>query len=492
MGSYVLAIDQGTTGSRAIIIDQSGKLCAKVNQEYRQIFPKPGLVEHDPQDIWTSVLDVINGAIKNASISVRDIVALGITNQRETTILWDKKSGKPVHNAIVWQDRRTAAFCEKLKAKGHEKKFIARTGLVLDPYFSGTKLRWLLDNVDGARAQAKTGALAFGTVDTFLLWKLTAGKVHATDVSNASRTLMMDLKKLEWDEELCKILGIEMNVLPEIKPSIGVFGSTRSVPGLPDGIPISGIAGDQQAALFGQACFQKGEAKCTYGTGSFLLLNTGATPVRSYSGCLTTVAWQWKNKTTYALEGSAFICGAAVQWLRDGLKIIKSSSEIEKLAKSVDDCGGVIFVPALTGLGAPHWDPEARGSISGITRGSTSAHVARATLEGMAMQNVDLLLAMQKDLKTKLKVLKVDGGASANNLLMQMQADFLGLKCVRPETIETTSMGAAFMAGLGVELWSDLSEIEKIWKKEREFFPEKSAHFRKLQNQSWQQALAKL
>ncbi|MDZ4676708.1 MAG: glycerol kinase GlpK [Oligoflexia bacterium] len=491
MSSYVLAIDQGTTGSTAVILDSSGKAVAKVNQEYKQIYPKPGWVEHDPEDIWDSVLDVVRKAIEQAHISDGDIAAIGITNQRETTLLWDKKTFNPLHNAIVWQDRRTADFCLSLKKKGFEKKFRAKTGLVLDPYFSGTKIRWLLDNVSGARKSAQNGNVSFGTIDTFLLSRLTNGVVHATDVSNASRTLLMDLKTLTWDKDLCKILGVEMSVLPEIKPSIGIFGYTKGITGLRDGIPISGIAGDQQSALFGQACFEVGEAKCTFGTGSFLLLNTGNKPVASKSGCLTTVAWQWKGKVTYALEGSAFICGAAVQWLRDGLKIIKSSGEIEALARLVEDTGGVQFVPALTGLGAPHWDPEARGVITGLTRGSNSSHLARATLEGMALQNADLLFAMQKDLKKKLKNMKVDGGAVANNLLMQLQADYLGITCVRPQVIETTALGAAFMAGLGVGIWKSYDEVKKVWQKDREFKPEISNKVRQMRIKKWNEAVTK-
>jgi glycerol kinase len=491
MAAYILAIDQGTTGSTALILDASGHVIGKVNQEYRQIFPKPGWVEHYPEDIWASVVAAIGRVLEQTGVSANDLAAIGITNQRETSLLWDRKTGRPIHNAIVWQDRRTADFCSRLKKAGHEKKFKNKTGLVLDPYFSGTKLRWLLDNVEGARKRARSGELCFGTIDSFLLWRLTNGAVHSTDVSNASRTLMMDLHTLNWDAGLCKILGVEMNVLPEIKPSIGFFGKTSGVPGLPDGISITGIAGDQQAALFGQSCFEVGDAKCTFGTGSFLLLNTGSKPVASKSGCLTTVAWQWEGRTTYALEGSAFICGAAVQWLRDGLGLIEKSSEIESWASSVGDCGGVQFVPALTGLGAPHWDPEARGVITGLTRGTTKAHLARATLEGMAMQNAELLLAMQKDLSKKLKTLKVDGGAAANNLLMQLQADYLGVPCVRPVVIETTSAGAAYMAGLGVGIWSSLDEIKRVWQKDREFTVNSSKTLRSKRMDEWLSAVEK-
>jgi glycerol kinase len=487
--SHILAIDQGTTGSTVIILDGAGVVKAKINQEYKQIYPKPGWVEHDPEDIWKSVLNVISQALQKAQITGYDIKAIGITNQRETTVVWNRLTGKPIHNAIVWQDRRTASFCQSLKKAGHEKKFRTKTGLVLDPYFSGTKINWLLQNVPGAKKDIKD--LAFGTIDTFLLWRLTGGAVHATDVTNASRTLLMDLKKLQWDKSLCKILKVPQEILPEIKPSIGLFGHTKNLTVLPNGIPITGIAGDQHAALFGQTCFDIGEAKCTFGTGSFLLLNTGAKPVPSKSGCLTTVAWQWNGKVTYAIEGSAFICGAAVQWLRDGLSFIETSSEVEDLANSVPDTGGVQFVPALTGLGAPYWKPEARGVVCGLTRGSTKAHLARATLEGMALQNVELLIAMEKDLGKKLKKLKVDGGASANNLLMQMQADFLGVKCIRPKLIETTSAGAAYMAGLGAGIWKSLDEIKRIWKQDAEFAPKTKEKDRRVRLKLWQQAVAR-
>jgi glycerol kinase len=485
--AFILAIDQGTTGSAAAVVDAQGNVRSKVKKEYRQIFPKPGWVEHDPEDIWSSVLDTVASALAQAKISGRDIAAIGITNQRETSILWDRKSGRAAANAIVWQDRRTADFCAGLKKAGLEKVFRHKTGLLLDPYFSGTKIRWLLDHVPGLRAQAKKRDIAFGTVDSFLLWRLTGGAVHATDVSNASRTLLMDLKTLAWDADLCAIMRVPMNILPRIAPSIGLFGKTSNVPGLPDDIPITAMAGDQQAALFGQACFDVGEAKCTFGTGSFLLLNIGSKPVLSRSGCVTTVAWQWAGKTTYALEGSAFVCGAAVQWLRDGLGLIAASAEMESLATSVGDCGGVYFVPALAGLGAPHWNPDARGLIGGLTRGTTKAHVARATLEGIALQNADLLLAMQKDTKKKIKSLKVDGGAAVNDFLMQMQADFLGVSCVRPQVVETTSAGAAFMAGLGAGVWKDFDEIRRVWKKDRQFNPSLSPKKRAERLHLWQE-----
>lgn len=489
MSRFVLAIDQGTTGSTVTILDDQGSVLSKVNQEYRQIFPQPGWVEHDPEDIWGSVVSVLSKALRDSKVDPSQIKAIGITNQRETTIVWDRKTGREVYNAIVWQCRRTADICAKLRKKGLEKKVKKKTGLVLDPYFSGTKIQWILDNVPDLRAKAKRRELAFGTVDTFLLWKLTSGQSHCTDVSNASRTLLMNLKTLNWDPELLKIFNVPSEILPEIKPSIGEFGVTKGVPGLPDGIPITGIAGDQQAALFGQACFQVGEAKCTFGTGSFVLLNTGNKIVESKTGCLTTVAWQWGDKVTYALEGSAFICGAAVQWLRDGMNMIHASPDIEDLAKSVSDCGGVQFLPALAGLGSPHWDSEARGLICGLTRGATKAHLARATLEGMALQNAELLLGMQGDLKKKLALLKVDGGASKNNLLMQMQADFTGVRCLRPKNVETTSAGAAFMAGLGAGIWKNYFEIQKVWHADHEFVPELPQKLRLARLEKWGRAI---
>ncbi|MBI3548243.1 MAG: glycerol kinase GlpK [Elusimicrobia bacterium] len=491
MPSYILAIDQGTTGSAAAVMDAKGGVLSKTKREFRQIFPRPGWVEHDPEDIWRTVLEAVSEAVITAGVLASDIAAIGITNQRETTLLWDRAGGAPAHNAIVWQDRRTADVCAKLKKGGYEALVRRKTGLVLDPYFSGTKIRWLLDHVPGLRERARRDEVAFGTVDAFLLSRLTGGAVHATDVSNASRTLLMDLKTLQWDPKLCALLGVPTQILPRIRPSIGEFGRTKGVPCLPDGIPITGVAGDQQAALFGQACFEVGEAKCTFGTGSFALLNTGAKPVPSRSGCVTTVAWQWNGKTTYALEGSAFICGAAVQWLRDGLGVIASSSEVEALAKQVPDAGEVQFVPALSGLGAPYWRPDARGAIVGLTRGSTKAHLARAALEGMAMQNVDLLSAMERDLGRRIRSLKVDGGAAANDLLMQLQADYLGVRCVRPSVIETTSAGAAFMAGLGAGLWSSADEVRRVWKEDRVFEPKMSAASRKAKLRRWQDAVSR-
>ncbi len=474
MSQYILAIDQGTTGTTSMLIDHGGFAVAKVNKEFQQLFPKPGWVEHDPEDIWQSVTETIGLVIAKAGVNPHDIAAIGITNQRETVTIWSRETNRPVHNAIVWQCRRTTDFCEKLKKAGQARKIAKKTGLVIDPYFSASKIRWLLKNVDGAEARARRGELAAGTIDSFLVWRLSGGKKHVTDVSNASRTQLMNIETGEWDDELLKLFGgVPRALLPEIVNSSGEIAKTKSVPGLPDGIPIAGMAGDQQAALFGQTCFGSGDAKCTFGTGSFLLMNTGAKRVASKSGILTTIAWrlQGETKMTYALEGGAFICGAAVQWLRDGLKLITRSSEIEDLARQVSDSAGVDFVPALTGLGAPYWDPEARGIITGLTRGSTSAHLARATLDAMAMQNLDILRAMQKDLGHKLRSLRVDGGATANNLLMQLQADYLGQAIERPRMIETTAIGAAFLAGLGVGLWKNKNDLKSAWHLDQRFEP---------------------
>jgi len=467
----ILAIDQGTTGTTVAVMNARGNLLGSVNHEFPQIYPKPGWVEHDPNDIWTSVLKGIRGVFRKGLCKPADVACIGITNQRETALLWERHSGKPVANAIVWQCRRTAAFCEGLKRKGFESMVRDRTGLVLDPYFSASKFRWLLDATEGARGRAKNGDLAAGTIDAFLLYRLTGGAVHATDVSNASRTSLMNLQTLDWDPELLKLFNVPRGILPEIIPSSGELGFTSGVTGLPDGIPISGIAGDQQSALFGQAGFERGAAKCTFGTGSFILMNTGHDRMHSDAGLLSTVAWQLPGEKfpVYALEGGAFVCGAAVQWLRDELGIIKRAPDIESLALQVPDSAGVEFVPALTGLGAPHWDPEARGMISGLTRGAGAAHLARATLEAMALQNVDILRAMERDLGRRMRALKVDGGAAANNLLMQLQADYLGREIVRPKVIETTAAGACFLAGLGVGLWKDVDAIAKVWRAETTF-----------------------
>ena len=454
----IIAIDQGTTGTTVLIVDAARTVRGRGYREFPQIYPRPGEVEHDPEAIWGSVLGALGDALQ--AVDARRIVALGITNQRETTLLWERETGRPVANAIVWQDRRTAPLCAALKAAGHEAAVRQRTGLVLDPYFSATKIRWLLDNVSGLRPRAERGALAFGTVDSFLIWRLTGGRTHVTDVTNASRTLLCDLRSRRFSDELCALFGVPAALLPEIGPSAGRLGETRGVPGLPDGIPITGVAGDQQAALYGQDCTEPGDAKCTYGTGAFLLMNVGAEPRLSTRGLLSTVAWTLEADraphaepaTAYALEGSAFVAGALVQWLRDGLGLIKSASEIEALARSVPDSGGVTIVPALTGLGAPHWRSEARGLITGVTRGTTKAHLARAALEAIALQNVDLVTAMQADAGRGINNLRVDGGASANDLLMQIQADLLGVQIFRPEMIESTALGAAKLAALGVGL----------------------------------------
>ncbi|MGE0867499.1 MAG: glycerol kinase GlpK [Kofleriaceae bacterium] len=466
---HVIAIDQGTTGSTVLVLDEQLQLRGRGYQEFRQIYPRPGWVEHDPEDIWRSVLGALQAAI--TGIDPSSIAAIGITNQRETAVLWNRETGAPVHNAIVWQDRRTADRCAELKAQGREPRVRELTGLTLDPYFSGTKVAWMLDNVPGIADQARAGAIAFGTVDSFLLARLTGGS-HLTDVTNASRTLLLDLRSLTWSGEMLDLLGVPRAMLPEVVASSGRIGVTKGVPGLRDGIPIAGIAGDQQSALFGQACFTPGDAKCTYGTGAFILMNTGDQPVASTSGVVTTVAWKLATgELRYALEGSAFIAGAAVQWLRDGLQLFSSASEIEALARSVPDSGGVIVVPAFAGLGAPHWRPDARGMISGLTRGTNRGHIARATLEGIALQNVDILRAMERDAGRPLTTLKVDGGASANDLLMQFQSDVLGVEISRPEMVETTALGAAFLAGLGTGMWKDQAAVRTTWREQRRFKP---------------------
>mgnify|MGYP001594330486 CR=1 FL=1 len=466
--NYLLAIDQGTTGSTALLMNHELEVVAEASRDFPQHFPKPGWVEHDLNDIWATVVHTVGEVIRN--IDPKKISAIGITNQRETLCLWDKQTVEPLAHAIVWQDRRTTELCDQLKAKSLERFFQESTGLLLDPYFSGTKAAWAFKNWPEIKNAHKAGRLAAGTVDSFVLAKLTGG-VHATEPSNASRTLCYHLTKHHWDNDLSNALGVPTDIWPEVRPSMGVFGVTRGFPGLPDGVPITGILGDQQSALLGQACIREGMAKCTFGTGAFMLLNTGDRPAMSRHRLLTTIAWARGDQFTYALEGSAFIAGAAVQWLRDGLGLIKDSVEVEALAASVPDCDGVVFVPALTGLGAPHWDPNATGLFTGLTRGTTKAHLARAVLEGIAFQNADILTAMQKDLGRPLERLNVDGGASANNLLMQFQADVLNVPLRRPQYLETTSLGAIFAAGLGVGIWSDIEEIEKTWKKDREFTP---------------------
>ena len=488
----MLAIDQGTTGSTVALVDRRGVLCARVNCEFPQIYPKPGWVEHRPEDIWASVLKGLRAVLRQKVCKPADIAAIGITNQRETAALWRRDTGEPLHNAIVWQCRRTADFCEALKRRGLEDRVRRKTGLVLDPYFSGSKFRWLLDTVPKARQQVQQGKVLGGTIDSYLVWKLSGGQAHVTDVSNASRTSLMNLRTARWDRELLDLFEVPADILPQIVPSSGVMARTKGVPGLPDGIPISGVAGDQQSALFGQACFGPGDAKCTYGTGSFILMNTGQRLARSRSGLLTTVAWQLPGRSvSYALEGGAFVCGAAVQWLRDELKIIKRAADIEALAAQVADSGGVEFVPALTGLGAPWWDPEARGTITGLTRGAGRAHIARATLEAMALQNVDILQTMEKDTKRRMKPLRVDGGAASNDLLMQIQANVLGRKLVRPALTETTVAGASYLAGIGVGLWNGTDDIRKIWQVEREFQVAMSATARRRRLDSWHEAVGR-
>jgi glycerol kinase len=473
-GNYILAIDQGTTGTTVNLVSIRGETVARVNQEYRQYYPKPGWVEHKPDDIWKSVMAALEACLKKGRIKATDIGAIGITNQRETVVVWDRINSRPQHNAIVWQDRRTADDCEKWKQDADLVKAIGeKTGLVIDPYFSASKLRWMLANVSGLKSRAAKGQLAAGTIDSFLLWCLTGGMAHKTDVSNASRTQLMNINTGAWDQDLLKFFDVPFDILPEITDSSGNFGVTKGLKILPDGIPITGIAGDQQAALFGQACFAEGEAKCTFGTGSFLLINSGSRMVRSKSGLLTTVAWRLKGQSnlTYALEGGAFVCGAAVQFLRDQLGFIKSSREIEKLAAEVKDSEGVEFVPALTGLGAPYWDPYARGLLCGLTRGTTRSHIARATLEAMALQNTEILLAMREDLGHNLKSVRVDGGAAENSMLMQMQADYLGVEVVRPRMIETTSAGAAYLAALGADMLTSIEDVKRVWKIERTYKP---------------------
>jgi glycerol kinase len=482
----ILALDQGTTSSRAIVFDHAGSIVAVAQKEFRQIFPKPGWVEHDPSDIWSSQAGVAAEALTKARLSAADIAAIGITNQRETAVVWDRATGQPICNAIVWQDRRTADICDRLKARKLDRVIRNKTGLVIDAYFSATKVQWILQNVNGARAKARAGELAFGTVDSWLIWNLTGGKVHVTDASNASRTMLYDIKKGAWDDELLKIFGVPRSMLPDVRSSSEVYGETTL---LGSRIPIAGIAGDQQAALFGQACTKPGMAKNTYGTGCFMLMNTGTKPIASKHKLLTTVAWRIGDRTEYALEGSIFIAGAVVQWLRDGLEFFRSAPEVEALAASVTSTDGVFVVPAFAGLGAPHWDQYARGTIVGLTRGTTKAHIARAALEGIALQVMDVLKAMEADAHIKLKELRVDGGASANNLLMQMQADLLGVPVVRPKVAETTALGAAYLAGLAVGFWKSQADIAKQWQVDKRFTPAMKVADRKRIAASWARAL---
>ena len=469
MPDLVLAIDQGTTGTTALLLDGNVRVVGTHNVEFPNHYPQPGHVEHDTSEIWTSVTAAVTGVLEKTGTEVGRIAAIGVTNQRETSVFWDRNTGEPLHRALVWQDRRTADHCQALKDAGHEALFKGRTGLVLDPYFSGTKAAWILENVDGARAAAEAGTALFGTIDTWMAWKLCGA--HVTDPSNASRTLFMDLETLEWDAELLDILNVPASCLPRIGDSSEVYGTTRGLGFLPDGIPVAGLIGDQQGALFGQACFDVGMAKCTYGTGAFVLLNTGGEIRTSDNGMLTTVGWRVGGEVRYALEGSAFIAGAAVQWLRDGLGIIDSAADIEALAASVPDSGGVSFVPALAGLGAPHWKPDARGLLCGITGGTTAAHVARAVLDGIALEIGDILRAMSGDLGGPLRELRVDGGAARNNLLMQLQADVLGIRCVRPTQLETTALGSGFLAGLAVGLWDSPSAVADAWAQDAVFEP---------------------
>jgi glycerol kinase len=472
MAKYILALDQGTTSSRAIVFDKQGNIISVAQKEFTQYFPKPGWVEHDPIEIWSTQTGVAAEVIAKKGLNVENIAAIGITNQRETVLVWDKNTGKPIYNAIVWQDKRTSDYCDELKNQGKNDLVRQKTGLVIDSYFSGTKVKWILDNVSGAREKAEAGELILGTIDTWLVWNFTKGEQHITDVSNASRTMLFNINTMEWDDELLELLTIPKSMLPKVKSSSEVYGHTNST--FYDAkIPISGIAGDQQAALFGQMCTKPGMVKNTYGTGCFMLMNIGEKPIMSNNNLLTTVAWKINGKTTYAFEGSIFIAGAVVQWLRDSLKIIRNSAEIEKLATSVKSSEGVYFVPAFAGLGAPHWNQRAQGTIFGLTRGSTDAHIARAALEAIAYQTMDILKAMEADAEISIKELRVDGGATINNMLMQFQADVLNTETVRPKIVETTAMGAAFLAGLAVGYWENPEEIEKIWQTDKRFEPTK-------------------
>lgn len=485
---YILALDQGTTSSRAIVFDASGTIRAVSQREFRQIYPKPGWVEHDPEEIWTSQVSVAREALESAGISSDDVAAIGITNQRETALVWDRRTGVPVYNAIVWQDRRTSGLCDELRRLGHEALIRERTGLVIDAYFSGTKIQWILENVEGAREKADAGDLAFGTVDSWLIWKMTGGAVHVTDATNASRTLLYNIRDHRWDDELLPLFGVPRSMLPEVRSSSEVYAQTEaSLFGV--SIPIAGIAGDQQAALFGQICTRRGMVKNTYGTGCFMLMNTGEELVYSKNNLVTTIAWDLDGKVEYALEGSIFVAGAVVQWLRDGLGLIDSSPEVEALARQVDTSDGVYFVPAFTGLGAPHWDQYARGTIVGLTRGTTSAHLARAALDSIAFQTVDVIKAMEADSGIELTELRVDGGATANDLLMQFQSDLLGVPVIRPTIRETTALGAAYLAGLAVGYWDDVDEIARQWKVEKRFKPEMDESSRARLLRDWTRAV---
>ena len=488
MASYILSFDQGTTSSRSIIFNKEGNIVSVAQKEFTQMFPQPGWVEHDANEIWSTQIGTAAEAITKAGLAVKDIHAIGITNQRETTVVWDKETGEPVYNAIVWQDRRTSAYCDELKKEGYEEVIQQKTGLVIDAYFSGTKLKWILDNISGIREKALQGKILFGTIDCWLLWKLTSGQVHATDVTNASRTMLFNISTLEWDDELLKLLDIPASVLPQVRSSSELYGHTQNIL-TSSNIPIAGIAGDQQAALFGQMCIQPGMLKNTYGTGCFMLMNTGTKPVHSKNNLLTTIAWQLNGETNYALEGSVFIAGAVVQWLRDGLHIIRNSADVETLAAQVHDSGGVYIVPAFAGLGAPYWNQHARGTITCITRGSTAAHFARAALESIAYQTMDVINAMQADAGITVAELRVDGGATANNLLMQFQSDLLNTKVIRPQITETTALGAAYLAGLATGFWSSLDEVQKQWQIEKIFTPACNDETRSSWAKGWQKAI---
>lgn len=490
MKKYVLAIDAGTTSNRAVLVDHSGKIVQTSQREFEQIFPEPGWVEHDPEEIWATQKFVIRDVMKKKKINASDIEAIGITNQRETTIVWNRKTGEPVYNAIVWQDRRTAGFCDQLKKQGLEKVIKEKTGLLADAYFSGTKIKWILDNVAGARDAAEKDELAFGTVDSWLVWRLTHGNQHITEVSNASRTLLFNIHTLEWDKELLEIMDVPLSMLPEVKASSELMGYTLKEH-FGEEIPVSGIAGDQQAALFGQMCTEEGMAKNTYGTGCFMVMNTGKKAISSEHKLLTTIAWKINNEVNYALEGSIFIGGAVIQWLRDKLHIIQSAKEVESLAAEVEDNGGVYFVPAFVGLGAPHWDPYATGTIIGLSRGSTSAHIARAALEAIALQSMDVISTMARDSGINLKELRVDGGAAVNDLLMQIQADVIQKKVIRPEIIETTALGAAFLAGLAVGFWEDVDHLKEQWTEEKSFNPQKKQKELEVLIENWNKALSR-
>ena len=487
---YILALDQGTTSSRAIVFDHEGQIRSVAQKEFPQYFPQPGWVEHNPNEIWGSEASVIAEAISTIDITGLDIAAIGITNQRETTIVWDIDTDEPIYNAIVWQDRRTAEFCDQLKADGLTETIRQKTGLIIDAYFSGTKIKWILDHVPGALKRAEEGKLRFGTVDSWLVWRLTRGETHVTDVTNASRTMLFNIHELKWDEELLKLFNIPLSMMPEVKSNSQIYGHTKTTI-FAHKVPIAGIAGDQQAALFGQMCLDPGSIKNTYGTGCFVMLNTGEKPIVSKNNLLTTIAWQIGNKVNYALEGSIYVGGSVVQWLRDGLGIINHSSDVESLAQSVSDSGGVYFVPALTGLAAPYWDPYARGTIVGITRGTTAAHIARAALDGIAFQTYDIAQAMAKDMNDRLTELKVDGGASRNNLLMQFQADLLGIDVVRPKITETTAIGAAYLAGLGVGYWDSVDELRRQWKVERTFTPNLDSETVRTAREGWADAISR-